>query len=79
MVAFKFLIRILGFFSIVLYTYFFIFSLLKNGMIQKIYRISLFLLKNKEIGEALFIIFFLLLPISIMIWISKKIMVFISK
>ena len=74
----SYLIRIFSFIVIIIYVYYFMYFLLKNEKVKHFYRVFLSILNNREIGEALFIILFLMLPIIIFILITKKIILKIN-
>ena len=58
---------------VILYIYIFLYFSLKCPSFQAFRFKFIGFVRNREIGEALFIILFYLFPVSIVIWISQRI------
>ena len=54
------------------YNFFFLYLSIKNAFFKEFCHKFIGLLKNREIGEALFIILFYLIPVFLIIWVGKK-------
>jgi hypothetical protein len=52
--------------------FFFLYLSIKNAAFKFFFKEFICMFKNREVGEALFIIVFFLLPVFIIIWLSKN-------